>query len=182
LWEFSTKEKIAEVPIQVVIEDAKAYYNPWDMSIPPTPEMIAAQSFTFDVGADPQVDQTWNLDADFEIGGYKGKVISARAVTVDPQMLPFPELTTDASINRGYEFTIQAADPAVQWNVGLSIARPEGSAGGGFVDCLGYIPGEVGATTMHTVTCRGLPSQALEATIYEVSVVLDGVWEMDWQP
>lgn len=180
LWEFSAKEAIAEGPLKVKIENATAYYSPWDMSVPPTKELMAPYTFTFDTGSDPQFDQTWSLDQEFEIGGYKGKVTSVRAVPVDSNQLPFPEMRSDRSIDSGYEFTIQSADPTLRWNVGLSLARPEGLTGAGFVDCIGHIPSEPGPTPTHTVTCRGLANQTLEATIYEVSVQMDGPWEIDW--
>lgn len=179
IWEFTT-ETIAAGPLQLVIENATAYYNPWDIAVPPTPEMIAEQSFTFDAGAAPQLDQTWNLDQEFEVGGYRGKVVSVRAVPVDSQLLHFPELRPDQSIDRGYEFTIQSLDPAVRWNVGVFLARPQDSADAGFVDCIGYLDGEPSSTTTHTVTCRGLPDQKLQVTIYEVSVRLDGKWQINW--
>ena len=180
LWEFSTAETIAAGPLQVVVENAVAHYNPWNVSMPPTPETIAEHSFIFDAGASPRVDQTWNLDQEFELGGYRGKITSVHAVQVDSQDLPFPELRSDQTIDRGYEFTIESLDPAVQWNVGVFLSRPQGAADAGFVDCIGYMDSEPGPTTTHTVTCRGLPAQKLQVTVYEVSVLLEDNWQMSW--
>jgi hypothetical protein len=119
LWQYSTKETLASGPLKIVVEKAKAHYTNFNFNYvdaPPSAETLEQvteeHSFTFDVGADPQVDQTWTLDQEFELGGYKGKVISARAVTVDSKQLPFPSLQSDASINRGYEFNIQSVDPS----------------------------------------------------------------------
>lgn len=185
LWQFSTKEKIAAGPLKLVVEKAKVYYSNFNFDYfdsPPTEEMlqqtIEEHSFIFDAGADPQVNQTWALNEEFELGGYKGKVISVRAVTADPRFQPFPELRGDESINRGYEFTIESVDPAIQWNVSISIGKPKGDAG--FADCIGGMDGELGSITTHTATCRGFSDNKLQVTINEISVLLNEVWEIDW--
>jgi hypothetical protein len=105
-------------------------------------------------------------------------ITSVRAVQVDSKQLPFPELQPDVSINSGYEFTIQAVDPSVRWNVNLFIDKRPNS--GGYVDCIGGIPGDMAAITSHVVTCRGLPTDELRVSINEISVLLDEVWELDW--
>lgn len=182
VWQFSTKENIVPGPIQLIVENVKLYYSNFNFDTPPAPEALSQifseHSFIFDVGADPQVGQAWTLNQEFEIGGYKGIVTSVRAVTVDPQLLPFPGLRTDVTINRGYEFTIQSMDPAIQWNVNMSLSKPRGVPGN--VDCIGGLDGEVRATTTYTVSCRGLFDNRLEATINEISVWVDGAWEVDW--
>jgi hypothetical protein len=178
VWQFSTTEEIASGPLKVVIEKAEAHYNAFDRNVPPAPDLVAAHSFTFDAGAEPQIGQTWPLNGEFEIGGYRGKVTSVRAVTVNSLDLPFPELRPDRTINSGYEFTIQSLDTAIEWNVLLYLDRAAGSAD--FVDCIGYLAGDAGSTTTHTVACRGLPASILQVTVYEISILFDGVWEMDW--
>lgn len=184
LWQFSTKENISEGPLKLVVEKAKAYYSNFIFDAPPADDvlqkLIEEHSFTFDVGADPQVDQTWTLNQEFELGGYKGKVISARAVTVDSKQLPFPSLQPDGSINRGYEFTIQSVDPSIQWNVGMSIDRPGGNTPSDSVDCIGGMDGDYGPTTTHTVTCRGLFNGVLRVSFNEITVLLNNTWEIDW--
>lgn len=178
VWQFSTKEQLASGPLKVAIENAEARYSAFDGDTVPSPETVAAHSFTFDAGADPQPGQTWSLDAAFEIGGYQGKVTSVQAVTVDSQELSFPELRSDTSINSGYEFTIQSLDPSLNWKVMLSLARPEGSQD--FVDCIGYLPDAAENMTTHTVACRGLPASVLQVTIDEVSILVTDTWEIDW--
>jgi hypothetical protein len=179
LWQFSTKEKIAPGPVKLLVEQARVRYTNFNFEDPPAPEVLEAlnkaHSFVFDVGPNPQVEQTWALNQAFEIAGYKGTLTSVRAVTVDSKDLPFPELQPDASINRGYEFTIQSLDPAVQWNVSVSIDKPTD-----FVDCIGSLDGDPASTTTHTVTCRGLPTGQLRAIIQDVSIQLNDVWEADW--
>lgn len=187
LWQFSTKETLASGPLKIVVEKAKAHYTDFNfdyVDAPPSAETLEQvteeHSFTFDVGADPQVDQTWTLDQEFELGGYKGKVISARAVTVDSKQLPFPSLQSDASINRGYEFTIQSVDPSIQWNVGMFIDRPGGNTPSNSINCIGGIDGDYGPTTTHTATCRGLFNGVLRAYFSEITVLLNNTWEIDW--
>jgi hypothetical protein len=184
LWQFSTKEKISDGPLKLVVEKAKAYYSNFIFDAPPADDVLQKlteeHSFTLDVGADPQVDQTWTLNQEFELGGYQGKVMSARAVTVDSKQLPFPSLQSDASINRGYEFTIQSVDPSIQWNVGMFIDRPGGNTPSDSVDCIGGMDGDYGPTTTHTVTCRGLFNGVLRASFSEITVLLNDTWEIDW--
>jgi len=105
-------------------------------------------------------------------------VKSVRAVTVDSQMLPFPELQPDASLNRGYEFTVEAMDPSIQWNVSLFVSKPEGDPG--FADCIGGMDGEAGSVTTHTMSCRGLSSGILQVEISEISIWLNEIWEVAW--
>jgi hypothetical protein len=185
LWQFSTKGKIAAGPLKLVVEKAKMYYSNFNFDYFASPssdeirqQLINEHSFIFDVGADPQVDQSWDLNQEFEVGEYKGIVKSVHAVIADPTLQPFPELRTDASINRGYEFTIESVDPAIQWNVSMSIGKPKGDSE--FADCIGGMDGNAGTTTTHTVTCRGLSDNKLQVTIAEISVLLDEVWEVGW--
>lgn len=184
IWQFSTKEKISDGPLKLVVEKAKAYYSNFNFDTSPADDVLQKlteeHSFIFDVGEDPQVDQIWTLNQEFEIGGYEGKAISARAVEVDSKQLPFPELQPDATINRGYEFTIRSVDPAVQWNVDMFIDRPDGNTPSNFVDCIGGMDGDSASTTMHTVTCRGLPNGTLRVAINHIAIMLNDVWEMDW--
>ena len=181
LLQFSTREKIVDGPIKIVIEKAKVHYTNFNFDSPPAEDVlqraIDEHSFIFDVGADPKIDQVWILDEEFEIGGYEGKVLSARAVSIDYHLLPYPNLQVDESINRGYEFTIEALDPGIQWNVNMFIYKPKGE---GYADCIGGIDGELGSITTHTVTCRGLFNDKLQATLTEISILLDEVWEIDW--
>jgi len=184
LWQFSTKEKISDGSLKLVVEKAKAYYSNFNFDTPPADDVLQKlteeHSFIFDVGEDPQVNQIWTINQEFELGGYEGKVISARAVEVDSKQLPFPELQPDATINRGYEFTIRSVDPAVQWNVDMFIDRPDGNTLPDFVDCIGGMNSDSASTTMHTVTCRGLPNGTLRVAINDIAIMLNDVWEMDW--
>lgn len=178
LWQFSTTEPIAPGPLELVVDNARVYYSNFNFETPPPDDVyqqiVAEHSFIFDAGADPQVDQTWTLNQEFETGGYHGIVKSVRAVTVDPKLLPFPELRPDASINRGYEFTIEAVDPSVRWNVNLFMGSPNGET-----DCIGGMDGEAGSVTTHTVSCRGLSSGNLEVDIIEISVWLNERWQVN---
>jgi len=187
MWQFSTKETLANGPLKIVVEKAKAHYTNFNFdyfetspSAETLEQVTEEHSFTFDVGENPQVDQAWTLNQEFELGGYKGKVISARAVTVDSQQLPFPELQSDTSINLGYEFVIEALDPSIEWNVGMYIDRPGGNKPSNSVDCIGGMDGDYGPETTHTVTCRGLFNGVLRAFFSEITVLLNNNWEIDW--
>jgi len=182
LWQFSTTEQVAAGPLKLVVDKAKVYYSDFNFETPPPDDvyqnLVKENSFIFDVGTDPQVGQEWALNQEFETGGYKGIVTSVRAVTVDSQMLPFPELQSDASINRGYEFTIEAVDPSIQWNVNLFVSKPQGDSE--FADCIGGMDGEAGSVTTYIMSCRGLSSGKLQAQISEISIWLNEIWEVDW--
>ena len=182
LWQFSTAEQVAAGPLKLVVDKAKVYYSKFNFATPPPADvyqnLVKENSFIFDAGADPQVGQEWMLDQEFEAGGYHGIVKSVRAVTVDSQMLPFPELQPDASLNRGYEFTVEAMDPSIQWNVSLFVSKPEGDPG--FADCIGGMDGEAGSVTTHTMSCRGLSSGILQVEISEISIWLNEIWEVAW--
>jgi len=182
LWQFSTTEQVAAGPLRLVVDKAKVYYSNFNFATPPPDDvyqnLVKENSFIFDAGTDPQVGQEWVLDQEFETGGYKGIVKSVRAVMVDSKMLPFPEIRSDASINRGYEFTVEAVDPSIQWNVSLFVSKPEGDPG--LADCIGGMDGEAGSVTTHIMSCRGLFSGNLQVEISEISIWLNEIWEVDW--
>ncbi|MFN8381275.1 MAG: hypothetical protein U0V02_05010 [Anaerolineales bacterium] len=182
LWQFSTTEQISDGLLKLVVDKAKVYYSKFNFETPPPDDvyqkLVKENSFIFDVGADPQVGQEWTLNQEFETGGYHGIVKSVRAVTVDSTMLPFPGLQADASINRGYEFTVEAVDPSIQWNVNLFVSKPEDDSE--FADCIGGMDGEAGSVTTHIMSCRGLSSGNLQVEISEISIWLNEAWEVNW--
>lgn len=92
VWQFSSKEKFSEGPLQIIVEKAQVHYRLF--SEPPLPseneiqQILDEYSFIFDVGKNPQIGEKWMLDKQFEFGEYKGKVTSVQAVKVAPQQLP----------------------------------------------------------------------------------------------
>ncbi|MGE5251511.1 MAG: hypothetical protein ACM3QS_15015, partial [Bacteroidota bacterium] len=70
VYEYVPTAKPADGALTLVVEDAVAKYAP-----------LGETTFSFDVGENPQPGQTWELNKEFDIAGYKVEVASARALT-----------------------------------------------------------------------------------------------------
>ncbi len=174
LWQYRTKDKIAGGPIQLIIEKAKAHYALIGLNTPRTQPVIDANSFTFDAGSAPEIGQTWTLDQPFDIGGYKGKVVSARAVSFDPSQ--HPDVQNAQGYGHGYEFEVQSDDPAVQMNVDLEIA-PNAD----IWEPTLKVSGEPGSTSTQAILFQGdLPNQQVKVTFFGISVLLEDTWTIKW--
>lgn len=117
-------------------------------------------TFQFDPGDDPQTGQTWDLNLDLQIGNYRLKVISAKAVEQDD--------------NLGYKFTMQSEDKIV-WARVMDLQNP-GMVGGG-----GSMPeaGPFMATLLYENT---LPTGITPVSVTDVTLLDEGVWQVDWNP
>ncbi len=176
VWQYRTTGKIAEGPIQLVVEKALAHYAAIPLDTPPTQPVLEANTFTFEAGPAPAIGQTWTLNQPFAIGGYPGKVVSVRAVSFDPSQ--HPEIKDAQGYGHGYEFTVQSDDPADQMNVALEITPGVNE----WVPTL-KVDGKPGATSTQTIFFQGdLPNQQVKVTFSSLTVLLEDSWTIHWTP
>jgi len=175
LFEFTSQSKPADGPLTVVVENAVAYYAP--MYVEPRQATPQEMSFTFDVGADPQHGQTWGLNNEFEIAGYRLKVISARAVIWDDVKTP-TYIDGSQGYDFGYQFMVKA-DPSIKMTAEMDIMSESPVCGitvGGPL-----VPSS--SSLLYTQLCRDTyPKGLVKVTIRELSVLVENTWQATWTP
>ena len=144
-WAYRLQGKTFNGPLTLTLDTVDAWFP-------------AEGSFTFDVGTNPQVGQTWTLGKKLDLAGHRVTVVSAQMIT-------------DRS-GTGYEFTFRS-DPDVS-SVALTVpsAPPAGGGGGGAM-------GEFKASMIWS----GMPPVGeLTFKTEGVDLILHGPWRVQWQP
>ncbi len=151
--------------------NSKAYPGPWTLTIPAVQVVQAIQpgpaSFQLDLGSDPQIGQTWQLDQELDLAGHKLRLVSAR-------------LDRDTrSQNPVIRFIFEAApeimdlnglsDPA---NVPDGANQTPGAGGGGSAAS----PGQIEAF----IAYYKMPSGVHTIRINAISYTLEGPWQVSW--
>jgi hypothetical protein len=174
-FEFMTQSKPADGPMTLVVENAVAIYAPLYTDPPQaTPDDM---SFTFNVGENPQYGQTWDLNREFEIAGYRLKVISARAANFADINSETYELGSQG-YEYGYDFLIEA-DPSVKFQVAMDIMSE---------DPMCYLTNATSiapdSSSLHYIQlCRdNYPRGDIRVTIGEISVLVENMWQVEWKP
>ncbi len=153
VWEYRTAMMPAPGPLTLVIEGAQVYY------------LAQQAAFAFAPGADPRVGQTWTLDETFTIGGQPIRVTSARMIELDG--------------HEGFEFTIQAADPALTISAEVMDMTPSAPEYSMWSTTRASAPGST--VTAGFVYENAVP-ETLTVTFNTLAVLRDGSWTVDWTP
>lgn len=175
LFEFSSQSKPADGPLTIVVENAIVYYAP--MYVEPRQATPDEMSFTFDAGENPQYGQVWDLNNEFEIGGYNLKVTSARAANFDDINTP-NFLMGSQGFEYGYDFAVEA-DPSVKMQVEMDIMSESPVCG--LSNSASFVPE---SSSLHYVQlCRDeYPKGNVRVTIRELSILIEDVWKATWTP
>ena len=172
VWEYVSTAKPAGGALTLVVEDAVAKYAPPD-------EM----TFTFDVGENPQPGQTWELNKEFNIAGYKVEVASARAAVFD-DIKDNPEIWNpnggpdypegSQGFDKGYQFSIKPGE--LVSNLQLDIL----SDSCGLTDIR---PSTPAPNLYYTQLCRdGYPKGEVKVILRGISVLVKNVGQVIWSP
>jgi hypothetical protein len=172
---FATQSKPTEGPMTLVVEDAVATYAPLYTDPPQsTPEQM---TFTFNVGENPQYNQTWVLDEEFQIAGYPIRITSARAAKYDDIKTP-DDLFGSQGFEYGYDFTVET-DPSIKIQVEMQIMSDS-------ADC--YLTNAISirpeSSGFHYVQlCRdAYPKGDVRVQIWQLSVLVENTWQVTWTP
>ena len=112
--------------------------------------------FTFDLGADPQVGQEWELDQVVKVGNYTLHAVRARATSAQELVFDFEH---DKAVTGLMLFT---PDPLLHGGAaGLTLQNGNVSAG---------------------LTFDKLPTGPLEVRVVRVYYTAHGPWQIHWQP
>ena len=119
--------------------------------------------FTFDAGSNPQPGQTWVLNQDFEMAGYKVRLVSIQVLS-----------------QSGYGFSFESSDPAVQSvNVDISgyVPHGRGEPEGGNA---GLTPGK---WSEELLDFDVLPKGKLNAVLSNLTLYGEfKTWQVQWSP
>ena len=172
IWEYVPTAKPAAGPLRLVMNDAVLKFAP--------PNPI---TYSFDAGQNPQYNQTWALNKEFSIAGYKVTIESARAITFDdikenpdvwdPNGGPdIPE--GSQGYDKGYQFTIKLGDSVS--NLQLDPAADScrlSDLRNGIAD----------RTLLFTHLCLdGYPKGQVNVILRVLSVVVSNVGQINWSP
>jgi len=157
-WSFRTDRKILSGPLVLSVSTIGAMVTP--------PEV----EFEFDLGEDPQVGESWEINHDFNFAGHTVRLLSLRLGE-----------SPDSCRGSILDFTFTGDGPGVSAVVSDVIPEPPclpshggGGGGGGPADPNVF---------QGTVAYRGIPSGLHRFSITaSVPYVVAGPWEVAWQP
>jgi hypothetical protein len=157
-WSFRTNRKIFSGPLTLSVPTIGALMFP--------PE----EGFEFDLGEDPQIGESWEIDRDFVFAGHTVRLLSLR-------LGPSP----DSCWGSFLEFTFTGDEPGVSATVQDVIPEPpclpsHGGGGGG--------GGQLNPNVFQGVVAyQGVPAGLHRFSIRAaIPYVISGPWQVVWQP
>ena len=176
-FEFMLQSKPADGPLNLVVENAVAYYAP--LYVEPPQATADELSFAFDAGVDPQQDQTWSLDKEFDIADYQIKVASAQATTYDEVKSQTPDFNfISQGFEYGYDFLVEA-DPLVKTHVEMDIISESPVCG--LSNTVSLVPES--SSFHYAQLCRdNFPKGVVRVVLWEFSVLIENAWQVIWTP
>ena len=175
-FEFTLQPKPAG-PVTLVVENAVAVYAPlYSDPLQATPEEM---NFTFNAGDNPQYNETWPLDQEFQIAGYPIKITSVRAANYEDIKTPELEAAFGSQgFEYGYDFSVET-DPSVKFQVLMDIMSET------YVCAMmnGYSI-KPDSSSLHSVQlCRDTyPKGDIVVRLLQLSVLMEDTWQVTWTP
>jgi len=175
-FEYTLQPKPAG-PVTLVVENAVAVYSTLYSDSPQaTPEEM---NFTFNAGDNPQYNETWPLDQEFQIAGYPIKITSVRAANYDD--IKTPELEAfggSQGFEYGYDFSVET-DPSVKFEVLMDIMSEKYACA-----MLNGYSTEPDSSSLHSVQlCRDTyPKGEIMVWLLQLYVLLENTWQVTWTP
>jgi len=175
-FEYTLQSKPAG-PVTLVVENAVAVYSTLYSDSPQaTPEEM---NFTFNAGDNPQYNETWPLDQEFQIAGYPIKITSVRAANYDD--IKTPELEAfggSQGFEYGYDFSVET-DPSVKFQVLMDIMSEKYACA-----MLNGYSTEPDSSSLHSVQlCRDTyPKGEIMVRLLQLYVLLENTWQVTWTP
>lgn len=167
-WEYAEADQMAEVGEKAAYGAfrviGKEYAMPLTLQVRIVADIEADASFLFEAGQQPQIGQTWQTDMLVSIPPYDLRIVGVEAVS-------------DAHGGTGYEFTMQSDNVFRAMLVDQN--NPRGGAGGGGG---GGVFDDPPFTFSSTISYFELPQDTIEVGVSSIAVILDGTWQVTWQP
>lgn len=125
--------------------------------------------FSFDVGADPQVGQSWDLNQEIDLDGNKITILSV-------EVIQEPAGSAQGEPNKGY--AVEISTDTKYFN-GLILCEGQGEAS---VNWGQTMPAHDDVMTFETYYSNGLPYGLVTCSFGSTRYLLPGAWEIEWQP
>jgi len=172
VWEYVPTAKPADGKLMLVLNDAVM-----EFAAP------SQATFSFDAGQNPQHNQTWTLNKEFDIAGYKVNVESVRAVTFD-DIKDHPEFSEanggpvypegSQGFDNGYQFSIKLGESVLDQR--LDILSDS-------CDLWDLRPFTPAPYLYYTQLCRdGYPKGNVNVALRRLSVLVKSVGQVNWSP
>jgi hypothetical protein len=171
VYEYIPTAKPADGALTLVVADAYMKYEPPSDTL-----------FTFDVGENPQLGQTWDINQSVNIEGYIVNLASARAITFadiednpyiwDPNGGPdYPD--GSQGFDNGYQFSFNFDAPVS--NVAMDIVSDSCS--------MSEVRPAPSASMFYIQLCRdGFPKGNVKVILREISILVENVGQVVWKP
>lgn len=170
-FEFVTESKPAAGPLTIIVDQVIAYYMP--LYTDPPQMKTEDMQFTFDVGANPQYGEMWNLNKTFVIAGYEFEIVTAQAVTFSDIETP-NYIDGSQGFDYGYQFVVEA-DPSFGLSIEMDIRAD--------ICWLTDVKKVEPSPLLYTQLCRdGYPSGEVLVTIREMSITMEDDLQVEWKP
>ena len=157
-----------------------AYYAP--LYVDPPQATPDETSFSFDAGENPQYGQSWALNNEVDIAGYRLRVTSARATVFGDSTVPGVEYPgISQGYDYGYDFVVQV-DPPVKMQVWIDIISEISQTPMCWLT--NNAPLVPASSSVHYVKlCRGgYPKGNVRVTFGELSILVENAWRVTWAP
>ena len=125
-------------------------------------------AFSFDAGSDPQIGQSWDLNQEVEIEGYKITIQTIRAIQESAEMV-------QGDPKEGY--AIEVGNTKNFDGFIVCEGQGEGSA-----DWSQGMPIDDTSKVFETYYSGGLPYGSVNCSFLNAHFLLSGTWEIEWQP
>jgi len=172
VWEYVPTAKPADGKLMLVLNDAVMRFA-----------APSQATFSFDAGQNPQHNQTWMLNKEFDIAGYKVNVESVRAVTFDdikdnPEFWDpngGPDIPEGSQgFDNGYQFSVKLGESvsSMQLNILSDSCVPTDLR-----------PSTPAPYLYYTQLCRdGYPKGNVNVALRSLSVLVKNVGQVNWSP
>lgn len=135
-----------------------------------TAQVSTNNTFSFDAGDQPSIDQSWSIQQTLSLAGHDVTVESVRAWHDD-------SASTKAQTVTGY-----AIDLKTDKNVEAVLFQGSSSSMSGIGSSSSLFPNENGSIKIETTFPEGVPTGVVTFTADRIVFTLDGAWSMQWNP
>jgi hypothetical protein len=133
-----------------------------------TAQVSTNNTFSFDAGDQPSIDQSWSIQQTLSLAGHDVTVESVRAWHDD-------SASTKAQTVTGY-----AIDLKTDQNVEAVLFQGSSNSMSGIGSSSSLFPNENGSIKIETTFPEGVPTGVVTFTADRIVFKLDGAWSMQW--
>lgn len=162
-WELQTVTKPAYGPYTLVLEELVTYYNE-----------DGSNYFEFDLGENPQIGQTWEINQTLHLAGTDVRVLTATMEERDLSMWG------GAANTQGLVFTFEAMDGKTPFSLDIMDRDLDHIMNGSIYPLNDSSSNSSGQYVLGLFYDKGLPAGKLSIAVNGQTVATEGHWEFQW--